>query len=1016
MLAACVTAQAGMAQSVRLVPSTSRFAGDGTGNATNDGPGSATTIPLTAPTYVASDVSGNIYISDTGNNCIRRVDTSGNMTVAVGEGGGNTCTSPGSVTTYTTGVSSPSGLAFNAAGDLFVADTGHNCVRRLSAGATGIANLQPLVGTCTDPTTVSVAPSPAGVAVDSAGNLYIAISDSADTINQVIRSSPPGYTTVCLVSGAPSTAVPTQCTGITGGITLNGPQGLTVDPINNLYIADSGNACVREISAGLPSTAVGQCTNDSTGSSTTALQTPISVTSDAVGHLYINDNAAAKIYELLSGQLAVVAGNGSKTGGYTIAQEGKAAVSYPLLNPQGLAADKAGNVYVADTDNNIIRILTQGLDFPATVVGNKSTGQNLWFMITAAVNLTSGPSGDFQNFGSGTCTGSLPAPTGGQIETCQLSLRFLPTLPGLRTAPLTITDSATSPTTTYRFGLSGVGQSAQAIFMPGTIQTLAKSLATPSAIAIDSAGDVYYAESSGGGSISVLPAGSSSPTQLIAPSGPVTTPTALALDAAGNLYIADSTSNSILEYDVNGNLTTLVSGLHNPVALAADTLGNLFVAEDGTALDVLQIYAGGQQAVIAGGGGIPAPDGVPATSAQFVHPAALYLSPTGTLYVADSGAYRIYRIDAAGIIHRFAGNGTPTDSAPGTRLGTGLKGIAGISADAGGDLYIADAATHRILLAFSGLAHNPEVSVLAGDGTAGYTGDNGPADVAELNSPAAVAVDSAADVYIADTGNNALREVTYKDPTLDFGTVKIGQTGGPLNTTLWNAGNALLKPIANAVLDDKVNFAIDPSGTNCGNSIPSGSTCDLSFVFTPQSQGSFVAHDTLTDSSSVLTQIITLIAQRPATARRDHCCPGGHGGVRRCLHPRRHHRRQPAERSHRHGYLFHRRLDPLRAAAAAAERSRELLPFGHTRRRRDIHRHRFVFRRLQLSGDDREHHPEGHAAAGHHHGRQPDASIEHGQPAAHRHGPQHATGTVHYRNLQHHGCHLQPGWNLSHHP
>jgi len=119
-----------------------------------------------------------------------------------------------------------------------------------------------------------------------------------------------------------------------------------------------------------------------------------------------------------------------------------------------------------------------------------------------------------------------------------------------------------------------------------------------------------------------------------------------------------------------------------------------------------------------------------------------------------------------------------------------------------------------------------------------------------LNSPTAVAVDGAADVYIADTGNSALREITYKDPTLDFGTVKIGQTGGPLKTTLWNAGNDLLKPIANAVLDDKVNFAVDPSGSNCGNTIPSGSTCDLSFVFTPQSQGSFVAHDTLTDSSA----------------------------------------------------------------------------------------------------------------------------------------------------------------------
>jgi sugar lactone lactonase YvrE len=881
VLAASVAAQAGMAQSVRLVPSTSRFAGDGTSNPTSDGPGLATTIPLTAPTYVASDISGNIYVADTGNNCIRRVNTNRNMVVEAGQptGGGDTCQNASSVTAdYTTGVLRPSGVALNVAGDLFVADTGHNCVRRLNAGGSGIASLQPLVGTCADPSTTSVAPAPAGLALDVAGNLYIAINDAADGIFQVLRSSPSNYASVCLLSGAPSAAVSTPCPGLLPpAVVLNAPQGLTIDPVGNLYIADSGNACIREISGVLPSTAVGKCTNDGTGSSSTALQTPVSVTSDAVGHLYVDDNNAGKVYELLSGQLALVAGNGG-SGGYNSTQEGKAAVSSALLNPQGLAADRAGNVYVADTNNNIVRILTQGLGFPETVVGNKSTAQNLWFMITAAVNLTSGPAGDFENFGTNLCNGPISAPVAGTIKTCQLSLRFAPKLPGLRTGPLTITDKVASPATTYRFGLSGVGQSGEAIFIPGTIKTLAGSLATPSAIAIDSAGDVYYAESGGGsgnGSISVLPAGSSSPVQLIAPGAGVATPTALALDAAGNLYIADSTTNSILRYDANGNLSAFVSGLDNPVALVTDTLGNLFVAEDGaTAVNILEIYAGGQQAVFAGGGANSAPNGVPATSANFIHPSALYLSPDGTFYVADRGAYRVYRIDTSGIIHRFAGNGTTTDSAPGTRLGTGLGSVSGISADAAGDLYIADAATHRIFVAFSGLAQNPSMSVLTGDGSAGYTGDNGPADVAELNSPMAVAVDGAAAVYIADTGNSALREITYKDPTLDFGTVKIGQTGGPLKTTLWNAGNDTLQPLANAIFDDdQGNFTVDTGGSNCGNSTPSGATCDFSFFFTPLTEGSFVGHNTLNDSSVVLTQIITLIGNAPPPPRPNIIAP-----------------------------------------------------------------------------------------------------------------------------------------------
>ena len=111
VVAACLAANTGMAQSIRLVPSTSRFAGAVTGTLPSDD-GLATTVPLNAPAYVASDVSGNIYIADTGNNCVRRVDTSGNMTVVVGQptGSGDTCLTAGSVTADpATGVLIPSG-------------------------------------------------------------------------------------------------------------------------------------------------------------------------------------------------------------------------------------------------------------------------------------------------------------------------------------------------------------------------------------------------------------------------------------------------------------------------------------------------------------------------------------------------------------------------------------------------------------------------------------------------------------------------------------------------------------------------------------------------------------------------------------------------------------------------------------------------------------------------------------------------------------------------------------------
>ena len=865
VVAACLAANAGMAQSIRLVPSTERFAGVANPTLPSDD-GLAPTVPLNAPADVASDVSGNIYIADTGNNCVRRVDTSGNMTVVVGQptGSGDTCLTAGSVTADpATGVLIPSGLALSPGGDLFVADTGHNCVRRLSAGSTGITSLQSLFGsTCTEPSSSAVAAAPSGLAVDAAGNLYIAVNDSVDGTYQVIRTGPSsGYAAACLVSGAVSTAVGTQCAGIAGGVALNAPQGLALDVIGNLYIADSGNACVREIkSNGTLLTAAGKCTNDGSSSNSTILQKPVGLAADAAGHVYINDGGPGRVYELVANQLELIAGDGGITP-YAASQENRAAVSVSLLNAQGLAADKTGNVYVADTNNNIVRILAQGLHFPEALVGNHSQPQNLWFMITNAVKLSTAPSGDFSISGLNSCQGSISAPGPGIVKTCQVVLRFLPTLPGLRTAPLTIRDSSTSPANIYRFGLNGIGQSAEAIFVPGTIKTLAGSLAQPSAIAIDSAGDVYYAES-GTGAISLLPVGAGAPLQLIPPGGAIQTPSALALDAAGNLYIADSTTGAIFQYDANGNLTTWSSGLDHPIGLAADPLGDLYVAEDGATAGVLEIYAGGQQSIIAGQGSNGAPNGVLATAAKFVDPSALYLDSDGNLYVADRGAYRVYQIDSAGIIHFFAGNGTATDTDSSNRTGIGLAAVSGISADPAGDIYITDAGSNRLFLAYSGQAQNPELTLLAGDknGAPGYTGDNGPANAAELDNPMAIAVDGAAEVFIADTGNSALREITYTDPTLNFGTVKVGQTGGPLGTTLWNAGNGALSPLTMG-LDDPVNFAIDAIG--CGGSLAEGSTCNLSFFFTPQSPGSFVGHEILSDNGVTPSQTITLIGTAP---------------------------------------------------------------------------------------------------------------------------------------------------------
>ena len=864
VLAASFAVQAGIAQSIRLIPSTAQhLAGDGAATPPVD-LGQATTIALNAPSYVAVDLSGNAYISDTGNNCIRTVDTSGTMSVLVGQpnGGSDTCKNAIGVTDFHSGVLQPSGIAVDGKGNLFVADTGHNCVRRLLAGSSGIAALQPLIGTCSDPSSASAAPAPAGIAVDPSDNVYVAINDMADGIYQVIRSGPTdNYLSQCVASGQTSAAVPTPCADITNptSVTLNAPQGLALDPVGTLYIADSGNACVRAIANKTQANIAGACAANGT-----TLQKPVGVATDAAGFLYINDAGVDQVFTLAGTQLDLIAGTGS-SGPFNADQDGVAAVTVPLTAPEGMTTDKAGNIYLADTGNNVVRVLTQGLNFPETTVGNSFGPQTLQFIITATVklNLTMN-SVDFSSQGN-TCNGTIAAPAPGNFKTCQVTLNFKPQTPGLRTAALTLTDSSASPAI-YRFGLNGIGQRARAIFIPGTINTLVSNLATPSAVAIDSGGDVYFAESgtgSGNGSVSELPFGSTAPVDIVGQGMGIAKPTALALDAAGNLYIADAATNTVYRY-ANGNLTPVISSLNNPVALAVDTLGNLYIAEDGATADIREIYAGGQTSVIAGQGTVLAADNVLATTAKFVHPSALYLDPSGVLYVADRGAFYVYQIDTAGFIHIFAGNGTTTDSVPTSRTGTALPNVTGIGSDPAADLYIADATRNVIFLAFSGKAQNPSMTILAGqDGIAGASGDNGPANEAELNTPSAVTVDGMANVYIADSGNGSLRTITYQDPIHDFGIVKINQTAGPWPTTLWNAGNELLQPLQPVTIDDEIDFAVDTANTNCGGSLSIGGTCALSYFATPKIYGSLVGHSPFSDSSVNPNQTVTLLVEVP---------------------------------------------------------------------------------------------------------------------------------------------------------
>jgi hypothetical protein len=928
-LVACVSVKPLAAQipatppAVLQVPAATRVAGNTTSGYNGDY-GSAINLDLNSPVASVFDAAGNQYISDTKNNCVRKVTpgTPAIMSVLVGyesaPTSSDTCNASSLTPTPTQGLLGPQGLAIDAAGNLFIADGGHNCIRELPANTTGTRSLINVVDTCLNygspaAAALSVSPNPQGLLLDANDNEFWTSYEPSLGLSQVMyhRQQAPAElpTNVCDVVGTPVAGHDTVCTFYNGqGIVLNDPTGLVIDAAGDYYVADTGNGCVREVSAALGvSTPMGQCASDGSGAGNPSIPNfaPVGLAAGNQGYLYVTNIAQGTVlqYQGLNAQGAptapvLVAGVPNSTTPYTGAQDGKAAVVVSLNQPAGLSVDPSGNLYVADSGNGIIRELTYNNQFPSENLHTPSGGQNLQFEINANVNLSATFTAEYGvSLGNNTCTGPLTVSTGATPTTCVVSVAFTPLYPGPRRAPLTLTDSSSTPPTSYQFGLSGTGIGSNALFIPGTIQTQLASLGNPTAVVVGTAqaipqgttkvtyvGNVYFAESggaAGSGDIQEIAAGSTTATVLV-PAGKIQAPVALALDAAQNLYVADSATNSIYKVDANANVTTFAAGLNSPVALAVDNYGNVYVAQNGSgAAEVLKIFAGGQQQVVAGGGTNPAADSIPATQAQFIKPSGLYVDASGVMYISDEAAFRVYSVDTTGTIHYFAGNGTQSNSQTPPTLPTeaGLVGPTSVVGDAAGDIYITDGAANLIYVVFGGSNQNPGIEPLVGTGlpcTAAPCGDGGAASLAELNNPVSVALDGAEDLFLVDAGTNSIREVNYQSPTLDFGYVKPGNSSGPLTTQLWDAGNQQpgLNPLTNfpPVENDSTGItnAFTQVSDGCGQTLPTGSTCALSYSFTAPYNppaapiyGQYEAQAASNASAVNIPQVINLVANVP---------------------------------------------------------------------------------------------------------------------------------------------------------
>jgi sugar lactone lactonase YvrE len=659
------------------------FAGDG---------GPAIEAPVNLPEQTAIDSAGNIYFTDTNNQRIRRVDHSTGVITTVA-GNGNVGSSGDGGPAIAASFSFPSGIALDSSGNIFISDTGNSRIRKVDS-STGI--VATVAGGCgqkcaadNGPAVTAPLNAPRGLAFDAAGNLFV-----ADSTNHRIRKiTPAGIITTVAGNGN------ADFSGDNGPATdaaLNGPRAVAVDSTGNLWVADTFNNRVRQV--------------DSSGKIRTLnsgdLLTPRGVAVSVNGDVLISDSGNHRILRVsISGDVSLVAGTGkpafSGDGGNP---------TNASLDPYGVSIDGSGIIVIADHGNNRIRKIAEGGTRLLTPFG---------------VNL----------------------------------------------GPPTITTVAGNGQPDY-LGDNG----------PAT----AAKLSGPSAVVTDAAGNTFIADANNSrvrrvdfatGIITTVAGsgvsgfggdgGQAVDAQINSPQG-------LAIDVDGSLYIADTNNHRIRKVDLNGVIRTIggsgvagysgdnqpatAAALSSPSGIAIDGQGNLYIADTGNSRIRKLTVATGLITTVAGNGSARfSNDGQLATDSSLNTPRAVAIDLAGNFYIADSGNDRVRRVDSrTQIIQTVAGNGNRAYSGDGGDARAASLNFPRSVAIAQSGLLILDSINQRLRLL---QLDTGIIRTIAGNGIAGFSGDNGPADKAMVWTPSGVAVDAAGNVLVADTVNQRVRGV-----------------------------------------------------------------------------------------------------------------------------------------------------------------------------------------------------------------------------------------------------------------
>jgi sugar lactone lactonase YvrE len=720
------------------------------GGAVHYGDNGAASSATMQPLGCSVDAQGNIYFIDEFDQSVRKIDVSSGIIKTVA-GNGTSGFSGDSGPAVNAQLNNPTKVAFDANGNLYIADQGNHRVRKVSASTGNISTIagNGLIGICGDGgAATNACLNPISIAVSANGDVYIA-GAQYNTIRVVSANS-----------GLISTIAGTGGTGYSGdngqatSAKLDYPSDVALDGLGNLYIADNFNGTIRgvNLSTGIITTIAGKgVTGVSSGDGALATSASLGFISnlavDQNGNILVVDvsNYNVRKITLSNGIISTVAGNGTAGFGGDGGAATSASLNFNNGAQSGISVDSHGNIFICDIYNKRIRKIDSSSGTITTVAGNGVVGY-------VGENIQATQSQLFSPHGV------LIDSNGNLYVDNNANYRIIKIDAGTGLAHTIIGNG--------KEGYSGDGNSATNSQIDLTLGEY--SIATAFQMALDGSDNLFFTDvnnnrlrmlNSSTGVIATV-AGNGTSTyageNVPATSMGFTRISGIVLDSLGNYYIADAKNHRVYFVKVTTGMIQTVAG--------NGTAGN--TGDNGSA-----------------------------TNAELDYPMGLALDRHGNLFICDLNSAVIRKVNSSGIITTVAGSGYGGLTGDGGLATSARITPEAVVVAANGDFYIADFFNGRIRkVTYSTGIITTMAGLPSNLGVGGFSGDGGPALNAELNGPHGLALDGHGNLYFADEYNNVIRKITninLPNQTINFSPLTDVTVGDPAFTLTATASSGL---------------------------------------------------------------------------------------------------------------------------------------------------------------------------------------------------------------------------------